>query len=142
MTVASSVENRGGPIVAINVTPLVDVVLVLLVVLMVTAGYLVSRAIPVDLPKAKSGETTTTTLALTLDRRGQLFIDGSRASLAELGQRADQLARENSDTRALLAADGHTEHRQVIEVVDVLRRHGISRFALNVDPSMVEHERR
>ncbi|HOU94146.1 MAG TPA: biopolymer transporter ExbD, partial [Polyangiaceae bacterium] len=46
-----------APITGINVTPLVDVVLVLLIILMVTAGYLVSRTIPVDLPKGATGET-------------------------------------------------------------------------------------
>ncbi len=126
------------PIVGINVTPLVDVVLVLLVVLMVTAGYVVSRTIPVDLPQASSSESTTTTLAITLDRRGQLFLDGHSASFEQLQLRALALARASSQARALIAADGSTEHRLVIKVVDTLRTAGVVRFALNVDPKTIQ----
>ena len=68
----------------INVTPLVDVVLVLLVVLMVTATYIASRTIPVDLPKGATGEATNVVLAITIDVNGELFLDGARAGEPEL----------------------------------------------------------
>jgi len=71
---ASATATRGESITGINVTPLVDVVLVLLIILMVTAWYITSRAIPVELPKAASGEASTQVLAITLDAKGQLFL--------------------------------------------------------------------
>ena len=68
---AASSSNQDEMISGINVTPLVDVVLVLLVILMVTATTLVSRTISVDLPKAATGQATHTLLAITLDRSGE-----------------------------------------------------------------------
>jgi len=60
-------------ITGINVTPLVDVVLVLLIILMVTATAIVSKTIPMELPKASTGEQTPATLAVSIDQYGQIF---------------------------------------------------------------------
>src|SRR4249919_776529 len=74
-------DEPGGMIVDINVTPLVDITLVLLIIFMVTASLIVNPAIKVDLPKAASGtEQTKTTLALTLNKEGVLFLNGERSS--------------------------------------------------------------
>ena len=71
-------DEPGPAIVNINVTPLVDITLVLLIIFMVTASYIVSPAIRVDLPKAASGgEQQRTTLGLTLTRDGVLYLNGA-----------------------------------------------------------------
>lgn len=126
-------------ITGINVTPLVDVVLVLLVVLMVTATYLVARTIPVDLPKAQTGEASQSPLAVTLDAQGALYLDGDRVSRAELRARIAERRRREPDARAVIAADGSLAHRTVVSLVDLLRREGITRFAINVQPSDLGH---
>lgn len=128
-------------ITGINVTPLVDVVLVLLVILMVTATYLVARTIPVDLPKAQTGEASTSPLSITLDASGALYLDGSRVSKSELRARIGERRRREPGARAVIAADGSLAHRAVVSLVDLLRSEGITQFAINVDPSDLEDAR-
>jgi biopolymer transport protein TolR len=131
---AQAAEPENGPITGINVTPLVDVVLVLLIVLMVTAGYIVSQTIPVDLPKGATGETTSITLAITLDARGRTFLDGQPVARDSLRTRIRQAHARDPEARAVIAADGSTRHREVVGLIDLLRQEGVSRFAINVQP--------
>lgn len=131
---ATPVQRPGELISGINVTPLVDVMLVLLVVMMVTGQYLASRAVPVDLPKASTGETKSPApLAISVDASGAIFLDGERLSKAELKQRVHARS-DGSERSALIAADGSARHRAVVDVIDVLRQEGISKLGLNVAP--------
>jgi len=123
-----------APITGINVTPLVDVVLVLLIILMVTAGYLVSRTIPVDLPKGATGETTTTTLAISVTAEGRTYLDAEPVERDALRARIRAARAADAQTRAVIAADGATAHREVVAVIDLLRQEGVARFAINVAP--------
>jgi biopolymer transport protein TolR len=120
-------------ITGINVTPLVDVVLVLLVVLMVTATYLASRAIPVDLPAGKTGEALATPVTVSLTRAGSLYVDGVPSTELELRQRLSSARKVDAELRAVIAADGAVPHRRVVAVIDLLRQAGVERFAINVD---------
>lgn len=138
---ASTTQQRGEAITGINVTPLVDVVLVLLIILMVTAGYIVSKTIPVDLPKGLTGETTNLTLAITVDKDGKTYVDAESVSEDLLRQRVRQAHARDPETRAVIAADGSTAHRKVIFVIDLLRQEGVSRFAINVQPEEVATSR-
>jgi biopolymer transport protein ExbD len=121
-------------IVGINVTPLVDVVLVLLVVLMVTAGYIASRAIPMELPKAATGETVPQTLALSIDQAGVFYLDGQALSQAEIRARVGAAKRARPDLRAVIAADGRVPHQRVVFAIDLLRQEHVTEFALDVRP--------
>ncbi len=121
-------------ITGINVTPLVDVVLVLLVVLMVTATYLASKAIPVDLPAAATGEANAAPLSVSVDKGGQLFLDGTALDEAELARRVRARRAQDPELRAVIAADGSVSHRLVVRVIDLLRRENVIRFAINVNP--------
>src|SRR5688500_17050381 len=94
-------DSNDEPIVGINVTPLVDVALVLLVVLMVCASYLASRTIPVDLPKGVTGEATPTTLALSVDRDGAVFADGTPVDDRQLRGRIRDARAKNAELRAV-----------------------------------------
>ena len=133
-------EGSDEMISGINVTPLVDVVLVLLVVLMVTASYLASHAIPVDLPKGATGEATTSILSVSVTRDGALFLDGARVDDQALRAHVRRARATDSEVRAVIAADGASAHRDVVHVIDLLRREQVTRFALNVDPEVVLHE--
>ena len=138
---ASPTSSDDGPIVGINVTPLVDVVLVLLIILMVTAGYIVSKSIPVDLPKGATGETTTTTLPISIDAKGHVFLDAEPIERDELRRRIRSAHERDPETRAVIAADGATPHREVVAIIDVLRQEGVTRFAINVEPEDLEATR-
>jgi len=129
----SASSGQDESITGINVTPLVDVVLVLLVVLMVTATYLASRAIPVDLPTGKTGEASAAPLTVSLTKTGSLYVDGVPCTEAELREKLSEARRTAPDLRAVIAADGAVPHRRVIGVIDLLRQEHVDRFAINVD---------
>jgi biopolymer transport protein ExbD len=139
---AQAVSNDEELITGINVTPLVDVVLVLLIVLMVTASYMVSKSIPVDLPKGATGESVNRTLALTITERGDVLLDGRPISDVALRNRIRDAVRSSREPRAIIAADGRVQHRHVVVLVDTLRQEGLSRFALDVEPETLKTSRR
>ncbi|MEZ4224436.1 MAG: biopolymer transporter ExbD [Polyangiaceae bacterium] len=131
---AATREDDDGLIASINVTPLVDVVLVLLVVLMVTASYIAAQTIPLNLPKAASGESTSTSLAISIDARGRLWLEGEATTAAALRTTLRQRGAAGP-VRVLVAADADTTHRNVVRVLDLLRQEGIHEFAINVQPA-------
>ena len=130
-------EEPGRMIVDINVTPLVDITLVLLIIFMVTASYIVSPAIKVDLPKAASGtEQAKTTLSLTLAKDGALYLNGERSNDEAVVKYIRSELPGKPELQAIIAADGGVPHRDVIHVIDLVKRTGVHRFAINVDPNM------
>ena len=130
-------DDSNGMIVGINVTPLVDITLVLLIIFMVTASYIVSPAIKVDLPKAASGtEQAKTTLALTLAKDGALYLNGERSNDELVVRYIHGELPKNPDLQAIIAADGGVAHRDVIHIIDLVKRSGVHKFAINVDPNM------
>src|SRR3954451_22476162 len=109
--------EKGQMIRDINVTPLVDITLVLLIIFMVTASYIVSPAIKVDLPKAASGsDQTKTTLAITIAKDGALFLNGERSSDAGIVGYIGSELPKNKDLQAIIAADKVVSHGDVIHV--------------------------
>jgi biopolymer transport protein ExbD len=122
-----------APITGINVTPLVDITLVLLIIFMVTAKLVVSRAIPLDLPKAATGGEVQQVLALSLRADGATFVDGALTNRDEdLLLRAKSALAKNPELRAVLQADGSVPHQRVLHALDVLRQAGLSRVAFGV----------
>ncbi len=125
-------------ITQINVTPLVDVVLVLLIVLMVTANYLVSKSIEVSLPQAVDpppGSDAPQQINVQIDAEGRLFIDAVAADDATLAARArDLVATAGESATATITADTHAEHGAVIRVMSILNHERLTRFSFNVSP--------
>jgi biopolymer transport protein ExbD len=121
----------------INVTPLVDVVLVLLIILMVTATAIVSKTIPMELPKAATGEQTPSTLAVSIDHSGNIFLDTIPVTPEELRTRVRAAHDVDEDLRAVIAADGRVAHANVVQVIDILRQEHITKFAINVRPEEI-----
>ncbi|MFL5261267.1 MAG: ExbD/TolR family protein [Anaeromyxobacteraceae bacterium] len=118
----------------INVTPLVDITLVLLIIFMVTATYIVREAIEVDLPRAAhAGESTGTTLAVVLTRDGAIYLDGVQRSEADLAVRTREAVARDKDTRAIISADQSLPYGRVMHLIDVVKGQGIARFALNIE---------
>jgi biopolymer transport protein TolR len=130
-------QNQDEEITGINVTPLVDVMLVLLIIFMVTTSYIVHQAIQVQLPKATSGEAASTThLAFVLDKNSQLYLDGVPLALeAQSLEEAIQKKKKDpsSPLQALVSADQETPYRSVVKAIDLIRQSGISDFALNIE---------
>ena len=130
----------GGPqsdeemITSINVTPLVDIVLVLLIVLMVTSSYLVSKSINVELPKAATGETVTPTMSISVDKDGKYYLDGNPITEEQLRLRVRAAYQKDKDVKAVISADGRVQHHSVVTVIDTLRRENVTKFAINTSP--------
>jgi biopolymer transport protein ExbD len=131
---ATSASNDDDMITAINVTPLVDITLVLLVILMVTASYVVSKAIPLELPRGATGETTPNTLSVSIDRNGKTYLDAIAIDEPTLRERIKAAHTADPEVRAVIAADGRTSHSNVVHVIDLLRREDVTKFALDIDP--------
>ncbi len=136
---AGSLSDSDDEITGINVTPLVDVMLVLLIIFMVTATYIVNRSINVNLPKADTGENSekTKNLAFVLDGKSQLYLDGKPISFEQVpGLIKEQQAKTGAGPlNALISADKETPHGVVIKLIDTVRKHGITDFAINVETS-------
>src|SRR5215208_6016771 len=131
---AASVEEHDDEITGINVTPLVDVTLVLLIIFMVTATYVVKQAIEVDLPRAASGgQTVGPTLAFALDREGKLFLDGAPASPDAARAAVRAAVGRSAEARAVISADRAVSHGRVVELIDLVKREGLTRFAIDVE---------
>jgi biopolymer transport protein ExbD len=121
-------------ITAINVTPLVDIVLVLLIVLMVTSSYLVNKSINVELPKAATGETATPNLSISIDVEQKLYLDGTVIDAEQLQSRIRAAYAADPEVKAIISADGRVQHSQVVTVIDILRREKVTKFAINTSP--------
>lgn len=121
-------------IASINVTPLVDIVLVLLIVLMVTSSYLVNKSISVELPKAATGETVTPTLSISIDVEGKLYLDGQVIDAPALQERIRAAYKSDPEVKAIISADGRVTHAQVVSVIDTLRLEKVTKFAINTSP--------
>ena len=126
-------RGRGRIISEINVTPLVDIMLVLLIIFMVTTTVIVKDSIQVRLPEAASGESKKVTmLAVTIDKAGKLYMNGE--SVAEPGIRGfiRKQRRRGAKLEAVIAADKAVEHGRVVRIIDLVRTEGVTKFAIHV----------
>jgi biopolymer transport protein ExbD len=132
----NSSSGSPGPIVGINVTPMVDVVLVLLVIMMVSATYIVQQSLKVELPKtATSDEAASSPAAVTITREGAFFFGGSPVDEGQLVARLRSAVQANADVNLIVTADEKAFHGSVVHVIDLAKVEGISKFAINVDRS-------
>lgn len=139
---AGGSSSERGMISGINVTPLVDITLVLLIILMVTAKIVVSPAVPMNLPEASHTQQVQQIFTVLMDTSGQVLANGhvmhdDRALLAT----ATRARREHEGVRAVIQADGDVTHRRVIHTLDLLHRAGIDEVAFAAEPIEVQADR-
>ncbi|MEZ4819245.1 MAG: biopolymer transporter ExbD [Bdellovibrionota bacterium] len=131
MTFDRQLEDDG--IYDINITPFVDVVLVLLVIFMVTAPMMVQQALTVDLPNSQTADSLeSSTLAIAITAQGQYLLNGKLVLLEDLKVNAAQSYAQDQNTQVVFAADLDSRHEAVIKAMDVIRQSGITRFAFQV----------
>ena len=119
---------------AINVTPFVDVVLVLLVIFIVTAPALVKNTIGLKLPKAASADgLAMDTLGIAVTRQGQILLNGTIATDEAVTAAVKDALAKNPEAQAIIAADGESRHADLVRAIDLVKSAGLSRFALQVD---------
>ncbi len=127
--------GRKKAITGINVTPLVDVVLVLLVILMVSSTYIVAQTLKVQLPKAKATDGAAekpTTVSIVKD--GSLRFDDESIGEDELARKLADLVGKDAEMSLVVSADAAVQHGRVVHVLDVAKLAGVTKFAINVMP--------
>lgn len=127
-------DNDDDGINGINVTPLVDVTLVLLIIFMVTATYIVKETIEVELPRAAhGGETVQKTFAVLITKDGQSYLNGVPADDAALATAVREAKAKGEDIQAIVGGDKSATHGAVTHILDVLKGAGVTRFAIQIE---------
>ncbi len=118
----------------INVVPLVDIILVVLIIFMVTAPMIMKPSISVNLPKAATGEATQPSkLNITISPDGTLNMDGKIVQDAEVTTTAIAEFQKNPDVQAVISSDKNVPHGRVVEVLDLVKSTGVKKFAISID---------
>jgi biopolymer transport protein TolR len=127
----SSARGRYRPLSEINVTPLVDVMLVLLIIFMVTAPLMTS-GVSVDLPKtdAKPINTDSQPLTVSLDAQGKIFLQDQEVQLPELVTKLQAIAQNNPDRRIFVRGDKDLAYGRIMEVMGTITQGGFTKVAL------------
>jgi biopolymer transport protein ExbD len=133
--VASKLDDQDDGINDINITPFVDVVLVLLVIFMVTAPVMMKESLKVNLPKTLTSEMTTKadSIGVAITKDGQVLFNGKLLSDDNLKTELLRLAQSVPETNFLISADTDTRHGDVVRIIDLLKKNNLNRFALQVE---------
>jgi len=118
----------------INVVPLVDIILVVLIIFMVTAPMIMKPSINVNLPKAASGDATKPgKLNITLSADGKVNLDGKVVDDSEVQRVAQEETQKNPDIQAIISADKDVPHGRVVSILDIVKSSGVKKFAISID---------
>lgn len=130
----SSSADDLGLMSSINITPFVDVVLVLLVIFMITAPMLVKDILEIKLPKTASGDgQVMQTLGVAVNRDGNILLNGNLADEESLKKAAAEALAKNPQAQAIVSADIEVAYGKVVKVIDVLKTAGLNRFAVQIE---------
>jgi biopolymer transport protein TolR len=137
--VASSPMDSDEMITGINITPLVDIVLVILIIFIVTASFVLKSSVPVELPRAASAqESPAGLIALTVTRDGALYINGREGGLDEIpaavAAASARLPAGAAGPSAVISADVAARYGDFATLVDRLRLAGVVDIALDTQP--------
>lgn len=130
---ASNFNTDDEPISTINVTPFVDIILVVLIIFMLTSSLIISPSIMIELPKAGSGEEMAKSiLNISINPEGAVFLNGENTSSNDLAHRLQSLSLGNPEMHAVISADKSVSHGVVISVMDSLKKAGVNKVAMSV----------
>jgi biopolymer transport protein TolR len=127
------------PMSDINMTPLIDVMLVLLVIFMITAPLMAS-SLKLDLPKTDAGQPSDTPqfISIALDQQGRLYFGDDVVDAATFNARVTEAARKNPQTEVQLRADQKVPYGRVAELIGMIQKAGLSRLGFVTDPAPIE----
>ena len=117
----------------INVIPLVDISLVLLLIFMVTANYIMQSSIAVDIPQVKHAKTAAQndSVMITVSREGPVYLEGKLVTISELKTKMQDKYADNPNISVILSADRNVSFNNVVQVLDLLSGLGITRFSIS-----------
>lgn len=130
---AFNLSQDDEAISSINITPFVDIILVVLIIFMLATPVIMNPGIKVNLPQAASGDSTTPSqVTVSIDTAGTVFLNGKKLSQEDLLKQIGDLVKANPDAQAILAADKDVPHGTVIQVLDQIKSAGIKKFAISI----------
>jgi biopolymer transport protein TolR len=132
-------QREGAAISQINVTPLVDVMLVLLVIFMVTAP-IIQQGVQVNLPQAQSGAITGNEqpLVVTIAKNGKVYLNDNAMSVEELGKKLSAIRKLQADKQVYLRADQDVRYGLVMKTIAEIKQAGIERLGMVTRPTSEE----
>jgi biopolymer transport protein ExbD len=126
--------HRHGPITEINMTPFVDIVLVILIIFLLTATVMMPRTFSIALPKAtQADKLEKTVVIISIDREGQTAINGLKVPQDQDFMSIFTGQVQGKEPQAVIAADKETRHGRIIEVIDQLKRLQVERIGIEVE---------
>jgi biopolymer transport protein ExbD len=133
--VATKLDDQDEGINDINITPFVDVVLVLLVIFMVTAPVMIKESLKVNLPKTLTSDISSKadSIGVAITKEGQVLFNGKLLSQESLLAELKRISEAAPETNFLISADTETKHGDVVKMIDLLKKNNLNRFALQVE---------
>jgi len=130
---AAQVGQEEDIISTINITPLVDIFLVLLIIFMITSSVIDQREIALNAPKAAhAGSQAPKAMGLVVDKEGFTYLDGERLDTAAIAAILRGKVAQDPEFQVLIGADRDLKYQNVVDVIDLVRGAGISKYALKV----------
>ena len=128
-------RHSAPPMAEINIIPLVDVVLVLLIIFMATTAFVKDAGIDMKLPSAQTSEAASTPqentdINIALTKEGGIHLDGKASTETEIQAVMTARAKANPETRVIVKGDEHIEYRRVVRVIDMARQANLPKIAL------------
>jgi len=117
----------------INITPFTDVVLVLLIIFMIATPFIYQSSMNVQLPQASKSEETSRDMIVTINPRGEIFLDNSKVDLGTLKTKLSAAVRRKPNASVIINGDKNVRYDSVIQVMDVLTQAGVKNPALGIE---------
>lgn len=130
-------SRSAAPMAEINIIPLVDIVLVLLIIFMATTAFVNDAGLNMKLPAAQTAEAPAATQAdlnVGLTREGGLYLDGQPTDLARLKARMVVMGQTNPETRVIIKGDQNIPYRRIVEIMDTAKQANLAKVVLGTDP--------
>ena len=123
------IDDDDREISEINMTPFVDIILVVLIIFMATATFIVEQKIPLDLPKAQTGEAIEEekTIEVSIKEDGSIYLNNKKLSLKQLEEKAKSL---NKKAVVIIRSDKDTKFQNIVSVIDIFRKNGFEKYAV------------
>ena len=129
-------EKNNDLISEINIVPFVDVILVVLIIFLIISPTFIKPGFDIQLPKAATAKKLENVkVILSIDIEGGYYINKKPVEEAELSERLKQMAEKNKDMKAVIAADRNVAHGNVISLIDLIRKAGVTKFAVSIESS-------
>jgi len=125
---------RAGLIAGINITPLTDVVLVLLVIFMIATPLLIRSEIKVNLPRTAAADAAAQkSIVVTIDSAGNVYVDGARTALAQLSPTLTAALGKRPNAPVIIMGDRDVRYDLVVRVLEIARTSGVNKLSLAVE---------